>query len=153
MKQEISIEKFFKLIEPIVIGNNLELYHIEYIKEAGENYLRIYIDRPEGITFEDCEKVSRAVSEILDIEDPIQDFYYLEVSSPGIDRILYTDNHLQKYIGSKVVIKLSKLFEGKKVYEGNLISFSAEDIIINSDDIDISISRENIRSVSLKGEF
>jgi ribosome maturation factor RimP len=153
MSSEILIKKFFDLIRPIVIGKGLELYHIEFVKESGENYLRIYIDSPNGITFEDCEKVSRAVSETLDVEDPISDPYYLEVSSPGIDRTLFTDVHLEKYIGSKVVVKLSKLFNGKKILEGELSSFDSGEITIKIDDENIAIPREKIKNISLKGEF
>jgi len=153
MSSEILMRKFFDLIRPIVIEKGLELYHIEFIKESGENYLRIYIDSPNGITFEDCEKVSRAVSEALDVEDPIPDPYYLEVSSPGIDRTLFTDVHLERYIGSNVVIKLNKLFNGKKIFEGELSSFNSDEITAKINDENIVIPRDKIKNISLKGEF
>ena len=153
MSSEILMRKFFDLIRPIVIEKGLELYHIEFIKESGENYLRIYIDSPNGITFEDCEKVSRAVSEALDVEDPIPDPYYLEVSSPGIDRTLFTDVHLERYIGSNVVIKLNKLFNGKKIFEGELSNFNSDEITAKIDDENIVIPRDKIKNISLKGEF
>lgn len=153
MRNDMLINKLSTLIKPIVEEKDLELYYVEYVKEAGENYLRIYIDRPEGISLEDCEKVSRAVSDLLDVEDPIPDAYYLEVSSPGIDRILHTDEHLTKYIGNEVNIKLNKLFNGKKKFEGSLISFTSNDINIKVDNEEISVPRDIINVISLKGEL
>ena len=135
---------------PIVEKNNCELYHLEYVKEAGENYLRIYIDSSNGISLEDCEKTSRGISEILDVEDPITDSYCLEVSSPGIERILYDDNHLKKYIGQNVLVNLKSLYEGTKKLEGDLVGFSDVQIEIQYDGNNIIIPKENISIVSLK---
>ena len=150
MKNDTLIQKLRKITSPIAEKNNVELYHIEYVKEAGENFLRIYIDSSSGITLENCEKVSRATSEVLDIEDPITDSYYLEVSSPGIERILYNDNHLEKYIGNNVLVNLKNLYNGQKKLEGNLLGFSDVQIEIQYDGNNISIPRENISIVSLK---
>lgn len=149
MKNDTLIQKLRKIVEPIAEKNNCELYHLEYIKEAGENFLRIYIDSPNGISLEDCEKVSRATSEILDVEDPITDSYYLEVSSPGIERILHDDNHLERYIGQNVLVNLKSLYEGKKKFEGNLLGFSDVQIEIQYDGNNISIPKEKISIVSL----
>jgi ribosome maturation factor RimP len=150
MKNDTLIQKLRKITQPIVEKNNCELYHVEYVKEAGENFLRIYIDSSNGISLEDCEKISRATSEILDVEDPITDSYYLEVSSPGIERILYDDNHLEKYIGHNVLVNLNSLYDGKKKLEGNLLGFSDIQIEIEYDGNNISIPREKISIVSLK---
>lgn len=153
MNKEVLIEKLTNLIQPIVNGKNYELYHLEYIKESGENYLRIYIDSPGGIGLDDCEKVSRVVSDKLDEIDPIEESYYLEVSSPGIDRILYTDMHLRKYMGSSISIKLFKLFNGKKKYDGKLVDFNKDIIIIGCEECNLSIPRKLINTVNLKGEL
>lgn len=150
MKNNTLLQKIRKITQPIVEKNNCELYHLEYIKEAGENYLRIYIDSSNGISLEDCEKTSRAISEVLDVEDPIKDSYCLEVSSPGIERILYNDNHLKKYIGQNVLINFSSLYEGMKKLEGNLLGFSDAQIEIQYDGNNISIPKEKISIVSLK---
>jgi len=150
MKNDTLIQKLRKITEPIVEENNCELYHIEYVKEAGENFLRIYIDNENGVSLENCEKVSRATSEILDIEDPIADSYCLEVSSPGIERILYNDNHLEKYIGQNVLVNLNSLYEGRKKFEGNLLGFSDMQIEIEYDGNNIFIPREKISIVNLK---
>ncbi|WP_291632617.1 ribosome maturation factor RimP [Clostridium sp.] len=150
MKNNTLLQKLRKITQPIIEKNNCELYHLEYVKEAGENFLRIYIDSSNGISLEDCEKISRATSEILDVEDPITDSYCLEVSSPGIERILYDDSHLEKYIDQNVLVNLNSLYEGKKKLEGNLLGFSDMQIEIQYDGNNISVPKENISSVSLK---
>jgi len=150
MKNDTLLQKLRKIAQPIVEKNNCELYHLEYVKEAGENYLRIYIDNSNGISLEDCEKTSRGISEILDVEDPITDSYCLEVSSPGIERILYDDNHLKKYIGQNVLVNLKSLFEGTKKLEGDLVGFSDVQIEIQNDGNNIIIPKENISIISLK---
>ena len=150
MKNDTLLQKLRVIIQPIVERNNCELYHLEYVKEGGENFLRIYIDSSNGISLENCEKVSRATSEILDVEDPITDSYYLEVSSPGIERILYDDIHLEKYLGQNVLVDLNSLYEGKKKLEGNLLGFSDAQIEIQYDGNNIAIPREKISIVSLK---
>lgn len=151
MIKDAVIEKLFNLVEPIVSEKGFELYHLEYVKEFGENYLRVYIDSPEGITLDDCESVSRPISEMLDTEDPISEAYYLEVSSPGIDRVLYNDSHLSRYNGNEVVVKLAKLFEGKKLYEGVLSGFDSNEIFVSIENQEFKIPRDKIKTVSLKG--
>ncbi|MGH4138124.1 ribosome maturation factor RimP [Clostridium sp.] len=150
MKNDTLIQKLIKITKPIVEENNCELYHLEYVKESGENFLRIYIDNESGISLEDCEKISRATSEILDVQDPITDSYCLEVSSPGIERILYDDNHMEKYVGQNVLVNLNSLYEGTKKFEGNLLGFSDIQIEIQYDGNNISIPREKISIVNLK---
>jgi ribosome maturation factor RimP len=150
MKNDTLLQKLRGMIGPIVEKNDCELYHLEYVKEAGQNFLRIYIDNSNGISLENCEKVSRATSEMLDIEDPIADGYCLEVSSPGIERILYNDIHLEKYLGQNVLVSLNSLYEGKKKLEGDLVGFSDVQIEIQYDGNNISIQKDNIFTVSLK---
>lgn len=108
MRENALAEKIMKFVKPVVSDLGYELYHLEFKREGKDNYLRIYIDKKQGnISLEDCENVSRTVSDILDREDPIKVSYYLEVSSPGIERILYTDEHLKRYIGYDVVDRKS----------------------------------------------
>lgn len=153
MKIDLLIKKLMETIEPIVTALNYELYHLEYVKEAGEYYLRIYIDSENGISFEDCEKISRRISEALDEDDPIEEAYYLEVSSPGIERGLYTDKHLEKYTGSEVNVKLSKLLEGKKAFTGKLVRFDAESITVETEGSEVSIPRDIVKSVNISFKF
>jgi len=153
MNNDVLIEKLTILMEPIVVSKKCELYYIEYVKEDGENFLRIYIDNCEGVTLEHCEIISRAVSEILDIEDLIEDPYYLEVSSPGIFRTLYNDKHLNKYKGSKVLLKLSSLFNGKKQLEGIIQDYNDVELTITMEEKEVSIPRKKIKNVSLNSDI
>lgn len=153
MENDVLINKLKEIIAPIVKDLSYDFYYIEYIKESGENYLRIYIDSEKGISLEDCEKVSRKTSAALDEYDPIPDAYYLEVSSPGMERGLYIDEHLQKYIGYDVFIKLSNLLQGKRSLKGKLLQFDLEKIIIDSESLKVSIPRDIISSINLRAEF
>ncbi|AWI03998.1 ribosome maturation factor RimP [Clostridium drakei] len=154
MNKKILIDELTNLIKPIVTELSYGLYYLELVREGKDNYLRIYIDKEnEAISLQDCEKVSRAVSDMLDVKDPIKEGYYLEVSSPGIERILHTDEHLQKYTGNDVAVNISGLLNGKKKYEGQLVNFNNEEINIKVEDEEVSIPREKISRVNLKGEF
>lgn len=148
------INKLYKLIDPLVESLNYELYYLELVKEENENYLRIYIDKQDGnISLDDCEKVSRAVSSILDEKDPISFSYYLEVSSPGIERKLYTDEHFKRYIGNMVRVNIAGLLNGKKKYEGELLDFNSEELKLKTEFQSIDIPRNKISDVSLKVNF
>jgi ribosome maturation factor RimP len=153
VKLEQTMDYVRELVAPIVEELGYDFYHMEYVKENNENYLRIYIDRAEGISLEDCEKVSRPVSDMLDEKDPITDSYYLEVSSPGINRYLYTDLHLEKYKGNSVLLKLNSSFEGKKVFKGELVDYTADEITVKEDEKQFHIPRKKIKSVNLEGEL
>ena len=147
------MNKLNDLIKPIVEKAGYELYHLEFVKEGGEDYLRVYIDNEQGIILDDCVKVNKLVSEALDVEDLIKDFYYLEISSPGIERVLHNDKHLQKYMGFNVKIKLKNLVKGKKKLEGILKGLDEENVVINLEEEEISLNRNNIITISLKGEY
>lgn len=150
----IILDNIKQLIEPLVVQSGYELYYIEFLKEEGENYLRVYIDKEEGpIILDDCVKVNKVVSDILDEEDPIEESYYLEISSPGIERVLHTDAHLKKYIGNKVNIKLKEPYKGKKKLPCVLKSFNEESISLEYKNQLILINRDNIITISLKGEY
>jgi len=153
MANDMLINKLNNLIEPIVMEKGCELYYIEFVREGGEHYLRIYIDNEKSISLEDCEKVSRAVSDMLDVEDPISEGYYLEVSSPGIFRTLYNDKHYAKYINSDVVVKLNSLLEGKKQLEGKLLSFNGDKITVEVEGTEVSVPRNKIKITNLKGDL
>ncbi|MBP1888510.1 ribosome maturation factor RimP [Clostridium moniliforme] len=153
MKKDALIEKLENLVKPITDELGYELYHVEFVKEDGENYLRIYIDNEEsGITLNDCEKVSRRVSEMLDLEDPISVSYFLEVSSPGINRGLYKEEHFKRFLGSKVFIKFTGSVSGRKSVKGILKSCDGDFLEIESDEI-IKIPKDKIKSANLEGEL
>lgn len=140
-------EKVEQLVKNPIEKLGYSLYDVEYVKEGPEYYLRIYIDKESGIDLNDCEKVSNEINEILDRADYIKEQYYLEVSSPGIERKLRKDKHLEQNISKNVEIKLFKKDNnGKKEYTGKLKAFNQEEIIIETDK-EITIERKNIAQI------
>ena len=152
MKVDSLIEKIYQLVRPVAEELQYELYHIEYVKENGEYYLRIYIDKDGCISLTDCEKVSRRVSDIMDEEDPIPVAYYLEVSSPGLNRGLYTEAHYVMQIGKEVLIRFTKSFEGKKNVKGILREVKEDSIVVEAESL-ITIPKDKIKSANLEGEI
>ena len=153
LKKDILIEKIEELVKPIISELLYELYYVEYIKENGEFYLRIYIDKEEGrISLDDCVAVSRGVSEILDTEDPIEDAYYLEVSSPGLNRGLYKEEHFKKFIGSEVLVKLTSSINGTKSVKG-ILKDVLEDSIVVEAETEVEILKDKIKFANLEGEI
>ena len=116
-------EKVEALITKPIQSLGCDVYDVEYTKEGKDYFLRIFIDKPEGIDLNDCEKVSNHINDLLDKADYIKEQYFLEVSSPGIERVLKKEKHLQDNIGAKVQIKLFKPINGQKQYEGTLKNF------------------------------
>lgn len=147
-------EKVQKLLEPIIENLGYELYDVEYVKEGKNFFLRIFIDCEKGIDLNDCEKVNNGITEILDEENYIKEQYFLEVSSPGVERVLKKDKHLNKSIGQKINIKLFKKDEnGKKEYSGNLKKFDNQEITIQQEDKEITIERKNISQIKTVYEW
>ena len=114
MKIDALVNEIYEMVNPIAEELNYDIYHIEYVKENGEFYLRIYIEKDGGITLSDCEALSRRVSDLMDEKDPIKDPYFLEVSSPGLNRTLFTENHYKRFIGREVMVRFTKSIDGKK---------------------------------------
>lgn len=142
------------LLEPIAAEYQVEIYDVEYVKEGREWYLRAYIDKTDGVTIEDCEKVSRALSDALDLEDFIPDAYILEVSSPGLGRQLKKDRHFDKSLQEKVEVKMFEAVEGVKELEGILQSYDQRKIVIMMEnDREIELERNKIAQVRLKIDF
>lgn len=137
-------EKVESLLEATINHLGYELYDVEYAKEGKDYFLRIFIDNPEGIDLEDCEKVSNGINELLDEADYIKEQYFLEVSSPGIERILKKEKHLQANIGNLVEIKLFKPIEKQKVIQGSLKSFDNEFITIEINEQEMKVERKDI---------
>lgn len=144
-KIEVNVEKLVKdKIEEI----GYILYDVEYAKEGKDYFLRIFIDKKEGIDLNDCEKVNDAISDLLDKADYIKEQYYLEVSSPGIERVLRKDIHFEQNVGNEVNIKLfRKDNNGKKEYVGFLKEFDNECIKIEVEGQMISINRKDIAHI------
>lgn len=132
-KRETYEEKTETLLSPIVERFGVEIYDVEYVKEGKEYYLRVYIDKPEGVNILDCENVSRELSDVLDREDFIPDAYILEVSSPGLGRALKKDRHLEKSLGEMVEIKTYKPIDKQKEFAGILKAYDDAQITIEEE--------------------
>ena len=138
-------ERVEKLLSEKIESIGYELYDVEYSKEGKNYFLRIFIDKPDGIDLNDCEKVNNEINEILDKADYIKDQYFLEVSSPGIERIIRKEKHLKKYIGHEIDIKLFKKDKnGNKEYQGILKNFDNEFIELQDN---VKIERKNISQI------
>ena len=156
MNKKEVIKEIIAICEPIAESLNYELVDVEYIKEYGSYYLRVYIDKVGGINLDDCQNMSEILSEKLDAKDPISTAYFLEVSSPGLDRPLKTDKDLNRNIGKDVEISLFSIYNNKKNYEGRLDSYNDQNIILsneNEQDNIIEIPRELISVVKLALKF
>lgn len=159
-------EKVESLLKPVIEKLGYELYDVIYEKEAKDYYLRIFIDTPKGISLEDCEKVNDAISDILDEANYIKDGYFLEVSSPGIERVLRKDRHFEKSIGEEITVNLFKPIEleksseeqkGKpkkpkavKQIDGILKSFNENEICLMVENNELIVERKNISNIKIK---
>ena len=151
-KGESITEIVKKIADPIAKNLNLEIWDIKFVKEGPNRYLRVFIDKPSGVTLDDCEKMSRALDEPLDTHDPVPYSYCLEVCSPGIDRELSCDYHLSKYINNAIKIKLIRPVGGQKEFEGTLKSFDKNSISIENEETTeiLTLERKNISHINLK---
>jgi ribosome maturation factor RimP len=152
MKKDVLIERIEELVRPIISDLLCELYYVEYVKENGEFYLRIYIDKEDRVSLNDCEAVSRRVSDVLDAEDPIKEAYYLEVSSPGLNRGLYKEEHFKKFIGKEVLVKLNSSINGVKSVKG-ILKDVLDDSIVVEGETEAKIPKDKIKSANLEGEI
>ena len=126
-----TVAEVSALVEPIVNGLGLSLWDVRYVKEGAVWYRRIFIEKEEGVTIEDCENVTRAVDEPLDKLDPIEGSYTLEVSSPGIERELIRDEHFDKFLGAPIMYKLHRPDEnGEKEFRGTLLSHDKDSVAV-----------------------
>ena len=138
-------ERVENLLKDEIEKNGYDLYDVEYAKEGKNYFLRIFIDKPDGIDLKDCEKVNDVINDLLDKADYIKDQYFLEVSSPGIERILRKDKHLKQNIGKELHVKLfRKDNQGKKEYQGILESFNENEIVLENEE---PIERKNIAQI------
>ncbi len=148
-KRETYEEKTESLLAPIVEQYGVEIYDVEYVKEGKDYYLRAYIDKTEGVNIQDCENVSRALSDALDAEDFIPDAYILEVSSPGLGRVLKKDRHMERSLGETVELKAYKPIDGQKEFSGILQAFDDRTVTILTDGAARTFERSDIATVRL----
>ena len=142
-----------QLLLPITQANGFSVYDVEYIKEAGDWYLRVYIDKPDGVNINDCVDVSHALSDALDKEDYIEDAYTLEVSSPGLGRQLKKDRHFVSSIGREVDLKTYMPVDGCKEYTGILKTFDSNTVTVFVNDQDKTFLRKDISVIKLALDF
>ncbi|MCP3279763.1 ribosome maturation factor RimP [Clostridioides difficile] len=148
---EATIEE---IVTKITDEYGFEMVDVEYVKEAGEYYLRVYIDKEEGISLNECELVSRELSPILDEKDPIKENYFLEVSSPGLDRALKKDRDFVRYQGRDVDLKLYKPLNGCKQFEGELVGLTEDNNIkIIANGKEMEFNRKDVAIVRLAIKF
>ena len=143
-----------ELVTPLLEENGLELYNVEFVKEAKDWFLRVYIDKQESeeeayISTDDCELVSRFLSEKLDENDPIEQNYYLEVSSPGMDRVLLKEKDYVRYAGKQVDVNLYQAVNGKKALTGELVGIIDNQLVINDETGRVEIPMEKVAKTRL----
>ena len=128
-------QQLIDLLKPVVEALGFEFWGLEYIAQGKNSVLRVFIDSENGIHVDDCAQVSRQISGVMDVEDPITSEYNLEVSSPGVDRPLFTLEHFSRYVGEFVDVKLRYAFEGRRKFKGKLVGIEDdEDIVVHVDD-------------------
>ena len=142
------------MIAPVVEALGCEFWGLEYLSSGRNALLRIYIDRDEtGVTVEDCEKISRQVSSLMDVEDPIGGEYTLEVSSPGLERPLYTLSQFLRYVGEDVAIRLRFPYEGRRNFKGRLNGVEGEDILLIVEDHEYLFPVDSIEKANVVPRF
>lgn len=153
-KREDFEQRTEELLIPILEKYEFELVDVEYVKEAGTWYLRAYIDKPGGIAINDCEVVSRELSDLLDQNDFIDDSYILEVSSPGLGRPLKKERDFARSIGAEVEIRTYRMVEGRKEFTGVLEEYDSESVTVSYDDgTKQNFDRKEIALIRLAFDF
>lgn len=151
-KGGVTVTKVWELCEPIVEGLGLKLWDVRYVKEGADWFLRVYIDKPEGVDITDCEKVSRAINDPLDELDPIENAYCLEVCSPGIERELVRDEHFEQFIGADIMVKMLRPIEGiGREFAGVLTAYEDGMVTItdHSGENEMTISKKDAAWIKL----
>lgn len=144
-----STEKVTQLIEPTVQALDLELWGVEHASQGKYSVLRIFIEREAGVTIDDCERVSRQVSAIFDVEEPIAGEYTLEVSSPGMDRLLFTPQQFQRYRGEEVSVRMRTPVDGRRKFKGRLTDVVDDIIHMQVDGSDFELPHGDIEKANI----
>ena len=143
-----AAERVYSLIEETVKNEGVTLWDVRLLKEGANWYLRVFIDKPEGISIDDCTAVSHAIDPIIDEADPIDKSYFLEVCSPGIERELTRPWHYEAVLGEKIKIKLYKALDGKKEFTG-LLKTSGDTLIIETETGEMTFPKETVSKAYL----
>ena len=146
-------EKVAALAKPVVREEGCSLWDVEYVREAGSWYLRLYIDKEGGVSIDDCERISRRMDPILDEADPIPDSYVFEVGSAGAERQLKRPGDFEQFMGSEVELKLYQPRDGKKLYVGSLAAYDNGDVSLKVGKEEIRFAKAQIAQVKLHVTF
>jgi ribosome maturation factor RimP len=142
-----------QLAAPVAAELGCTVWDVEYVKEAGTWYLRLYLDAPGGVTIDQCESVSRRVSELLDDLDPIEGSYIFEVSSPGLNRVLKRPSDFERFMGSLVTVRLYRARNGKKEITGALTGFESGNVLLTVDGTQLWLDKSEVAQVRLYVEW
>lgn len=146
-------EALENVIVPIVEGFGYEFVGLQYFPQGKHSLLRLFVDKQGGITVEDCERVSRQVNAALSVESPVKEDYLLEVSSPGLDRLLFTPSQFGEFVGKQVAIRLSVPLEGKRNWKGRIDSVQTETVSLKLDEGSVTLSFADIAEARLVPEW
>jgi ribosome maturation factor RimP len=142
-------DELIRLLQPAVEALGYELVEIEYLGTGDGGLVRVYIDTPRGVGLEDCERVSHAVSSVLDVEDPVPGHYRLEVSSPGLDRVLRTPEHFARFVGNRVKVQLALPIDGRRRFTGALVEAGDEGVTLEVDGSRVLLAYQQIQKARL----
>ncbi|MCQ4271774.1 ribosome maturation factor RimP [Pseudomonas kuykendallii] len=148
-----KLEQLQAMLAPVVEALGYQCWGVEFISQGKHSLLRVYIDSANGILVEDCEKVSRQISGVLDVEDPIASEYTLEVSSPGMDRPLFTLEQFAAHAGEQVKIKLRSPFEGRRNFQGILRGTEEQDVVVLVDDHEYLLPIDSVDKANIIPRF
>lgn len=148
-----KLEQLQALLAPVVEALGYQCWGIEFISQGRHSLLRVYIDHANGILVDDCEKVSRQLSGVLDVEDPISGEYTLEVSSPGMDRPLFTLEQFAAHVGEQVKIRLRSPYEGRRNFQGVLRGVEGQDVVVQVDDHEYLLPVESVDKANIIPRF
>lgn len=148
-----KLEQLQALLAPVVEALGYQCWGVEFISQGRHSLLRVYIDLPDGVLIEDCEKVSRQISGVLDVEDPISGEYTLEVSSPGMDRPLFTLEQYAAHVGEQVKIRLRSPYEGRRNFQGLLRGVEEQDVVVQVDEHEYLLPIDSIDKANIIPRF
>lgn len=146
-------EQVWQFAEPLVQAQGCSLWDVEYVREGGEWFLRLYIDKDGGVDIDDCEAVSRAVDPVLDEKDPIPESYRFEICSAGLERVLKRPSDFERFLGEPVLVKLYRPKDGRKEFPGVLKGYKDGDVTISAGGQEITFEKAEVALVRLRVEF
>jgi ribosome maturation factor RimP len=146
-------QQITELLQSTVEALGFELWGVEYLSQGKHSVLRVYIERVEGISIDDCATVSGQIGSVLDVEDPIMGEYTLEVSSPGVDRLLFKPEQYQGYVGEEIELRLRSAYEGRRKFKGILKGLEGEDVVVQVDDHEFLLPHGTIEKARVQPRF